>query len=67
MHKKILSTTIKPEIFEMIEEAARENKITRSEVTRMILEIIRYIPPDRFRKNSPIMEFLINNKEETKQ
>ena len=64
MRKQIFSLTLDPEIIERIGKVAHANNITKSAAAGMILEVIRYIPIDKFRKTSPITDFLGISKKE---
>lgn len=61
--KQNFSLNLDTETIELIDKAARKNETTRSAVARMMLELIHYLPNEKFRSVSPLPFLLGLNKE----
>ena len=56
---------VDPETLALIENAARVNRTSMSSIARMLLDTIKYLPPEKLRHVSPVPGILGISKEET--
>lgn len=56
---------VDPETMALIDNAARANRTSKSCIARMLLDTIKYLPPEKLRHVSPVPGILGITKEET--
>lgn len=58
MYKEKFSLSCDPEVIAKIDKIAKKNKTSRSAISRMLLQMVEYVPPESLKETTPIPSLL---------